>query len=179
MSGLAGQAIGLETQSPTPIGGPAALDAESKGCMENFIGYIPAVGVQDPLPHDFVATDDTVTAATDGTTRYAPLYTANELNWTDGTTHSPINVVKPVVSGVGAVGQVLTTTNGEWLGAAPITFQYEWFINGTTPIAGANSQTYTVQAGAAGNSISSKVIATNGVGIHNADSANSIHIPAP
>lgn len=179
MSGLSGQSIGLTTRSSTPIGGAAAVDANSRGCMENFIGFVPDIRVEDSLPHDFVAIDDVIVAAADGTTRYAPIYAGTELRWRDGSTHSPIDVVAPVISGVGAVGQVLTTTNGEWLGEAPITFQYEWLINGVTPIAGANSQTYTVQAGAAGNNISSKVIATNAKGIRNADSVNSIHIPAP
>ena len=70
MSGLAGQSIGLDEQSPTPIGGPAALDAESKGSMENFIGFGSGATSYDPAPVDFDAADDTVTSAADGTTRY-------------------------------------------------------------------------------------------------------------
>jgi lysophospholipase L1-like esterase len=81
MSGLAGQALGLEDQSPTPIGGAAAVDAESKGSMENFIGFGLGATSYDPSPVDFDAADDTVTSAADGSTRVAPEYTDNELSW--------------------------------------------------------------------------------------------------
>lgn len=81
MSGLAGQAIGLDVQSPTPIGGPAAVDAESNGSMENFIGFGLGATSYDPSPVDFDAADDTVTSAADGTTRVAPEYTDNQLTW--------------------------------------------------------------------------------------------------
>ena len=85
MSGLAGQSIGLDEQSPTPIGGPAAIDMESKGSMENFIGFGAGATSYDPAPVDFDAADDTVTSAADGTTRYAPEYTDNQLVWGSGT----------------------------------------------------------------------------------------------
>lgn len=179
MSGLAGQAIGLEDQSPTPIGGAAAVDAESRGCMENFIGFIPAVPVQDPLPHDFVATDDAVTAASDGITRYAPVYATNELLWTDGVNTAPINVIKPVVSGIGAVGETLTTDNGTWLGEAPIAYTYQWYVDEFTPLPGQNDASYVVSAAVEGSNISCVVTATNAKGTADAMSSNAIHIPAP
>lgn len=81
MSGLAGQAIGLDEQSPTPIGGDVAVDAESKGSMENFIGFGLGATNYDPAPVDFDAADDTVTSAADGSTRVAPEYTDNQLSW--------------------------------------------------------------------------------------------------
>jgi len=84
MSGFAGQAIGLEDQSPTPIGGGAAIDPESKGSMENFIGFGSGATSYDPAPVDFDAADDTITASSDGTTRVSPEYTDNELSWGAG-----------------------------------------------------------------------------------------------
>jgi lysophospholipase L1-like esterase len=81
MSGLAGQALGLEDQSPTPIGGNAAIDAESRGSMENFIGFGLDATSYDPEPVDFDAADDTVTSASDGSTRIVPEYTDNQLTW--------------------------------------------------------------------------------------------------
>jgi len=89
MSGLAGQSIGLDEQSPTPIGGPAALDAESKGSMENFIGFGAGATSYDPAPVDFDAADDTVTSAADGTTRVVPEYTDNQLTWGGGVIPNP------------------------------------------------------------------------------------------
>jgi len=179
MSGLAGQAIGLENQSPTPIGGDVAIDAESRGCMENFIGFIPAAPVQDPLPHDFVATDDAVTAASDGTTRFAPLYVVNSLLWTDGVDTAPINVVAPVVSGIGAVGETLTTDNGTWIGEAPITLTYQWYVDQNTPLPGQTDASYVVNAAMEGSNVSCMVTATNAKGTTDAMSSNAIHIPAP
>lgn len=179
MSGLAGQAIGLEAQSATPIGGAVAIDAVSRGCMENFIGFVPAVPVQDPLPHDFVATDDAVTAASDGTTRFAPLYVVNSLLWTDGVNTAPINVIKPVVSGIGQVGETLTTDNGTWLGEAPIAYTYQWYVDENTPLPGQTDASYVVAAGVQGSNISCVVTATNAKGTADAGSSNAIHIPAP
>jgi hypothetical protein len=179
MSGLAGQGIGLETQSATPIGGDAAVDAESRGCMENFVGFVPAVPVQDPLPHDFVATDDAVTAANDGITRFAPLYVVNELLWTDGVDTAPINVIAPVVSGIGAVGETLTTDDGTWLGEVPITYTYQWYVDENTPIFLQTENTYVVGVAMEGSNISCTVTATNAKGTADAVSGNDIHIPAP
>ena len=99
MSGLAGQAIGLDEQSPTPIGGPAAIDAESKGSMENFIGFGSGATSYDPAPVDFDAADDTVTSAADGTTRYAPEYTDSQLMWGGG----GMGVLVPAPDGFPAV----------------------------------------------------------------------------
>jgi hypothetical protein len=179
MTGIAGQAIGIDAQSTTPIGGDVAVDAESRGCMENFIGFIPAVPVQDPLPHDFVATDDTVTAASDGTTRFAPLYVVNSLLWTDGVDTLPINVVAPVVSGIGAVGETLTTDDGTWIGEAPITYTYQWYVDENTPIFLQTENTYVVGVAMEGSNISCTVTATNTKGTTSASSSNDIHIPAP
>ena len=179
MSGLAGQAIGLETQSVTPIGGAAAVDAESRGCMENFVGFIPTVTVEDPSPRDFIATDDAVTAASDGTTRYAPVYVTNELHWTDGVDTAPINVIKPVVSGIGAVGETLTTDNGTWLGEDPITYTYQWYVDENTPLPGQTDASYVVNVAMEGSNISCTVTATNAKGTAAAGSRNAIHIPAP
>jgi hypothetical protein len=40
---------------------------------------------------------------------------------------APVNTVAPVVTGTTAAGQTLTTTNGTWTGAAPITYTYQWY----------------------------------------------------
>lgn len=81
MSGLAGQAIGLDAQSPTPIGGDVAVDPESRGSMESFIGFGLDATSYDPAPEDFDAADDTITSASDGTTRITPEYVDGQLVW--------------------------------------------------------------------------------------------------
>ena len=92
MSGLAGQAIGLTNQSPTPIGGDVAIDPESKGSMENFIGFGLGATSYDPDPVDFDATDDTITAASDGVSRVAPEYSGNELSWPGVPPFNPLDL---------------------------------------------------------------------------------------
>ena len=121
MSGLAGQSIGLDEQSPTPIGGPAALDAESKGSMENFIGFGAGATSYDPAPVDFDATDDTVTSAADGTTRVAPEYTDNQLTWVSGPTFDPIELFANGEQGMIWDYTDYSTLFQDDIGAAPVT----------------------------------------------------------
>ena len=120
MSGLAGQAIGLDEQSPTPIGGPAALDAESKGSMENFIGFGSGATSYDPAPVDFDADDDTVTSATDGTTRYAPEYTDRQLTWGSGVP-DPVKMFANGEQGVIFNPSDFTTMFQDDAGSIPVT----------------------------------------------------------
>jgi hypothetical protein len=65
----------------------------------------------------------------------------------------------PVISGTVTERSVLTTTNGIWLGAVPITFSYQWFANAVPVSSGSNS--YTVQTSDIGKSFTCKVAATN------------------
>lgn len=88
---------------------------------------------------------------------------------------APVNIVPPSISGVAAVGSVLTCTPGVWTGNPSPAKSYEWMV-GNSPIAGAEGLTYTVQAGAAGNPIKIREIATNSEGIHSLFS-NAIEIP--
>jgi hypothetical protein len=82
---------------------------------------------------------------------------------------SPSNTVAPVVSGTATVGQTLSTTNGTWLGSAPITFTYQWQRSDTN-IGGATSSTYILVAADAENPIRCVVTGTN---IYGNASANS------
>jgi len=43
---------------------------------------------------------------------------------------APVFTVLPSITGNNYVGQVLSTTNGAWVGTAPITFTYEWKRDG-------------------------------------------------
>jgi hypothetical protein len=74
----------------------------------------------------------------------------------------PSNTVLPVVSGQPVSGQVvpgstLSCSTGSWTGATE--YQYQWLLNGT-PIVGATSSTYTVQAIDQGSTLSCMVTAT-------------------
>lgn len=87
---------------------------------------------------------------------------------------APILVSSPVVTGIGVVGQTLTTTNGTWAGTLPITYTYQWIRN-FVPISGATSQTYVLVSADAGSNVSCNVIATNSFGVAS-DSSNEIAV---
>jgi lysophospholipase L1-like esterase len=126
MSGLAGQSIGLEDQSPTPIGGAAAIDAESKGSMENFIGFGIGATNYDPAPVDFDSADDTITAASDGSTRISPEYTGNQLTW--GGYVPPVPVFSPT-------DLFLNGEQGIWADFSDLTVMFQDEA-GTIPVVG-------------------------------------------
>ena len=82
---------------------------------------------------------------------------------------SPYNLVAPVASGTGQVGQTLSTTNGSWQGVATITFTYQWRRD-ASDISGATSSTYTLVADDYATDIDCMVTATNSLGSANQDS---------
>jgi hypothetical protein len=82
---------------------------------------------------------------------------------------APVNTALPVVTGVAAYGGTLTTTTGSWSGSPAPTYAYGWLQcapNGAScsPIPGATSATYRVQAGDVGATLRAQVTATNSSG---------------
>ena len=98
---------------------------------------------------------------------------------TSRATVAPTNSSLPTTGGVNSVGSTLTANPGTWNGTAPITFAYVWEIcdgtgAGCHDISGATSQTYTLKADDAGNTVRVRVTATNTDG-----SASAAARPAP
>lgn len=81
---------------------------------------------------------------------------------------APTNVVKPAISGVAQVGQVLTAYPGEWTGTP--TYTYQWKKGGTN-ISGATAKTYTPVSGDVAGILTVAVTGTNAVGNATATSA--------
>ncbi len=81
----------------------------------------------------------------------------------------PYNLVAPVASGTGQVGQTLSTTDGSWQGLGAITFTYQWRRD-ASDISGATSSTYTLVADDYATDIDCVVTATNSLGSANQDS---------
>jgi Kelch motif protein/galactose oxidase-like protein len=99
-----------------------------------------------------------------------------------GSGSAPLNLVPPSISGTAAQGQTLTAHQGLWTGN-PTSYAYQWqdcdsVGNNCSPIGGATSQTYVVQAGDAGHTIDVQETATNADGSGNAASAVALP-PAP
>lgn len=88
----------------------------------------------------------------------------------------PVNTVAPVVTGVGYVGQVLSTTNGSWSGGG-LSYTYQWQRSAVN-IGGATSSTYTMLLADEGLPVRCVVTATNTVGAVAANSnANEQWVP--
>lgn len=81
----------------------------------------------------------------------------------------PSNTIAPVISGDTALGSVLTSTTGTWIGTPAPTFAYQW-KRGVTNITSATNSTYTLVVGDSAQNITCVVTATNTLGSANATS---------
>ena len=83
--GLSGEAIGLGTANPNPIGGATKVTADGtttgRGSLENFIGYALDGTFTDPAPEDFSAAKNTVTNAATGNQQQEPAYIGEVGKW--------------------------------------------------------------------------------------------------
>jgi len=87
----------------------------------------------------------------------------------------PVNTVLPAITGTVQVAQVLTASNGTWVGDATITYTKQWRSNGV-PIVGATANTYTPVAGDVGKYLSCTVTGTNAAGSAVATTASTIAV---
>ncbi len=78
-------------------------------------------------------------------------------------TEPPENTVLPVISGTAEPGETLSVSTGTWTGDAPITFAYQWLLDGAE-IVGETGQTYNVIDTDIGSTISVAVEASNPAG---------------
>lgn len=91
--GLSGEAIGLGTANPNPIGGATKVTTDSgasgRGSQENFIGYRKSGSNVEPLPEDFTPAKNTITESATGNALQEPIYSVSAtpfsetLTWTD------------------------------------------------------------------------------------------------
>jgi hypothetical protein len=100
-------------------------------------------------------------------------------------TTTPATFSAPVLSGLAAQGQTLSTSAGSWQ-HAPTGYAYQWLRcgpngSGCANIAGATGSTYQLSAADAGQVVRSRVTATNGVGVSTpaVSAISSVVIPLP
>jgi len=83
-------------------------------------------------------------------------------------TPAPTNTALPEITGTPQVGQELSASDGTWTGS-PTTFAYQWERDGT-PITGATSSAYELEAADEGAMITVTVTASNANGSASAQS---------
>jgi hypothetical protein len=76
---------------------------------------------------------------------------------------APANTVAPLVTGIADEDEVLSCTEGTWVGTGTISYTYQW-QRGSSAISGATSSTYTVTLADRGFLISCVVTATDDLG---------------
>lgn len=82
----------------------------------------------------------------------------------------PVPTISPFLEYTSlAEGSVLTINKGEWTGVDPITYLYQWFVNGLA-VDGETTLTYTLLAGDMDKSVYCRVIAENSDGTYIANS---------
>ena len=100
---------------------------------------------------------------------------------------APYNTAGPSISGKATVGSLLSCASGSWTGEPELTlsvgwplsstFSYQWLRDGT-PIAGATSDAYIVQAADVGHSLVCEVTATNVAG-HTSSRSSALAVTKP
>jgi hypothetical protein len=129
-------------------------------------------GVQSDPAHPVVSSWNTFNA-----TSYAVDVLAFDPSVSGGTLLAPAPVVDPVVTGAPTTGNILSSTNGTWIGDPTITYALQWTRDGTD-IAGQTGSTYSLVTADEGHSIACRVTATNGAG-STPRSSNALSASAP
>jgi hypothetical protein len=75
---------------------------------------------------------------------------------------TPVNTIRPNLTGTARAGQTLSVTNGTWTGT-PTGYVYAWFRDGVT-VAGATANTYVLSAADIGFVITAVITAANTAG---------------
>jgi len=89
----------------------------------------------------------------------------------------PTSTARPTVAGAAKTGSVLTCAPGSWIGD-PGAFAYQWNRDGT-PIPGATSPTFRLQAIDEGNAVTCTVTATNVAGAGSPATSASFNVSVP
>jgi hypothetical protein len=103
---------------------------------------------------------------------------------TAGPAQAPVNTERPTISDTTPqAGQTLTADRGQWTGAQPMVFTYQWLRCNSggrqcVPIPGAADRAYTASQDDVGDTLRVRVTARNAAGTGTADSAATSRVAA-
>jgi hypothetical protein len=100
-----------------------------------------------------------IVTANNGVTPNGTAQTAS----TAAVVRAPEISISPTISGTAAVPNVLTVTNGDWVGYPTPSYTYQWYNSNVGVISGATARTYTLKASDVGFTVYAIVTANNGV----------------
>jgi hypothetical protein len=103
-----------------------------------------------------------------------PLQMSNAITAELSKIFPPVQTSPPVISGTGTVGQMLSSTVGNWT-YVPTSYAYQW-RRGAINIPGATSSTYVLQAADSGTNITMQLTAINAAGATAATLSNAIAV---
>ena len=135
----------------------SAPGAPSHGSLSGFnaatgmVTYTPAAGYAGQDSFTYSALNDTGASNT------------AKVTVTVAATVRPVSTAPPTISGTPTAGTTLHCSPGAWTND-PTSYAYQWSRDGT-PIAGATTDTYTVQTGDEGLTITCAVAAINAGGV--------------
>lgn len=89
----------------------------------------------------------------------------------------PTMVGPPSISGTVAVGQVLTVSDGAYVGLEPRSISRQWMRGAATVLGGATGQTYTPVVGDQASTLKCRVTVANILGALSVDTPNTIVVP--
>jgi hypothetical protein len=136
----------------------------------------PPVGLQLGVPGNTKYTDDVLRLVNRGKGgALTPLQMGNAITAELSKLFPPVNTSPPIVSGAGTVGQVLTSTVGNWT-YVPTSYTYQWRRNGAIISAAPSSPNYTLVALDSGANISCQVTAINAAGSTMGPASNAIAV---
>jgi hypothetical protein len=89
----------------------------------------------------------------------------------------PKDVIEPSITGSASLGAMITCEHGLWEGAPPPSFSYQWYREGAS-IEKATEATYTIAPADQGHLLACVVTAENVQGYSQAESTNTVAVPA-